>query len=193
MRRIPIAIGLTLLLGAGLATPTFAAQPLVREHYSWSDSIDAEICGVMLHGEAHGSGVFMLKSGRAGDPTPYFFDNYRWEIVWTSPDDPTVGFIESGNGMWRDQRITLIEGTVYHFEIHEVGNPYQILTLDGRQVLRDIGRITWEFDVDTHGDEDLSNDEFLWGPDPTSLAGPHPLLTISDEEWCETVLGLLDS
>ena len=191
MRRLAVSVTCALLLSAALI-PAVAAKPLVKENYSGSESFDANICGVDLHGELTFSGVFMLKEGRRGDPTPYFFDNYSWQVVWTDPADDSRGFIESGNGMWKDLHIRLIEGTVYEFTVHEVGAPYQITTLDRRKVLRDRGRITWTFIVDTQGDADLSNDVFLTDPTPVSVAGPHPLLEMDEEAWCATVLPLLE-
>ncbi|MDQ3938849.1 MAG: hypothetical protein M3253_09255 [Chloroflexota bacterium] len=191
MKRLSLSL-LSALLLVGLMAAPAAAKPLEREHYSFSDSFDDVICGVPLHGEFNASGLFMLKEGRRGNPTPYFFDNYSWQVVWTDPADPSRGFIESGNALWRDQHITLLEGTVYRFVIREVGAPYQIRTLDGRKVLRDRGRITWTFDVDTQGDADLSNDVFLTDPTPVSVAGPHPLLFLDGDEWCDVVLSILD-
>ena len=46
---------------------------------------------------------------------------------------------------------------------------------DGRKLIFDAGRIFWAFDVDTKGDNDLSNDEFV-ADYPPSVAGPHPIL-----------------
>jgi hypothetical protein len=191
MKRVLGLLAVCVLLSTALAVSA-AAKPLVKENYSDSFGFDEVICGVDLHGEVPFSGVFMLKEGRPGDPTPYFFDNYRWQLIWTDPEDDSRGFIESGKGMWKDLHIRLIEGTVYEFTIHEVGVPYQIKTLDGRSVHRDRGRITWTFIVDTQGDSDLENDVFLTVPTPASVAGPHPLLEMDGDTWCTTVLSLLD-
>jgi hypothetical protein len=170
---------ITGLLLAALATPVLA-KPLVREHYSGTDSFLVEDgCGHDWNVEATFSGLFMLKSGRRGDATPYFFDNYRYHEVWTAVDDSSLVFIHEGNAMWKDLHITLVEGTVYNFQALEPGQPSVWRTGDGTLILRDRGSIIWDFTVDTHGDDDLSNDEFLFDVAPT-IRGPHPELLSED-------------
>jgi hypothetical protein len=129
----------------------------------------------------------MLKAGRAGDPTPYYFDNYRYHEVWTDVSDPTRQIVHEGNALWRDQRITHVNGTIYHFIVHEVGQPSVGKTMDGEVVFRDRGSIVWEFTVDTKGDADLSNDVVIGDEGPTAIHGPHPDLLATDELRCEWI------
>ncbi|HET7721640.1 MAG TPA: hypothetical protein VFK43_16845, partial [Acidimicrobiales bacterium] len=72
-----------------LAVPaTASAQPLEREHYSFQevDTFTDTECGapITIDYTGDGSGVFMLKEGRRGDPTPYYFDNYRFVETYTN-------------------------------------------------------------------------------------------------------------
>ena len=180
MRRLAIGLIAGLLLTA-IAAPVLA-KPLVREHYSGSDAFLIEDgCGHDWNVEVTFSGLFMLKSGRHGDPTPYLFDNYRYREVWTAVDDPSLVIIHEGNGLYKDLRITLVEGTTYHFQALESGQPSVWRSADGTILFRDRGSIIWDFTVDTKGDDDLGNDEFLFDTAPT-IRGPHPELV--SEDFC---------
>jgi hypothetical protein len=184
------ALVLTVALTA-VAMPALA-RPLDHVQYSGSDSFVVEdLCGTDWQVDVTFSGNFMLKAGRHGSP-PYLFDNYSYREVWTDLNDPTRVVIHEGNGLWRDHRITLVEGTIYHFEIHETGQPSGWWTADGTLIFRDRGAIVWEFTVDTLGDDDLSNDIFISDEGPTSIHGPHPEL-LSGEGFCEAINGALDA
>jgi hypothetical protein len=175
------------LLLSAIAEPTIA-RPLEHEHYSGSDSFTAEdLCGTDWNVDVTFSGNFMLKAGRAGDPTPYFFDNYEYYQVWTDANDPSHSVIHEGNGLYKDLRITLVEGTIHHFQALEAGQPSVWRSLDGAILFRDRGSIIWEFTVDTKGDDDLDNDEFLDFEGPTVIRGPHPELTSTEEEFCAAI------
>ena len=84
-----------------------------------------------------------------------------------------------------------VEGTVYTFVAQETGRPYSLTTMDGTQLFVDRGRLLTTFQVDTHGDDDLSNDEFIEG----SWAlldenGSHPGFFF-EGDFCEIVQDLL--
>ena len=191
MRRFMVPWVAAALSLAALATPALA-RPLEHEHYSGSDSFVFEDgCGTDWAVEVTFSGNFMLKDGRDGSP-PYFFDNYQYREVWTDVSDPDRVVIHQGNGLWRDQHITLVEGTTFHFEIIESGQPSTWWTGDGQLIFRDRGSIVWEFTVDTQGDDDLSNDELVSEEGPTRINGPHPELLSTFEEFCHAVNSALD-
>ncbi len=96
----------------------------------------------------------MLKQGRRGDPTPYFFDNYKYETVFTNPETG-AWFTQSGNGMFKDLKIVNVSGTVYSFETIEVGRPFEVRDMNGDLVIKDRGHLRTRFSVDTLGDSDL--------------------------------------
>jgi hypothetical protein len=181
-RRLALSLSLAILLAA-LAAPA-GAKPLAHEHYAGTDSwVLEDFCGTDWNVESTFSGNFMLKAPRADNPTPFFFDNYRWSDVLTDVNDPSRVFTVSGNGLWRDQHITLVEGTIYHFEVIEAGAPITV-RVDGKIIVRDRGSIVWEFTVDTKGDADLSNDELVSDDGPTAVHGPHLELFMDDAERC---------
>jgi ethanolamine utilization protein EutP (predicted NTPase) len=162
------------------------AAPIERERYAGTETGTEFTCGVTYEFEVTFSGLFMLKDGRAGDPTPYLFDNYQYRDVHHDADGR--GWILEGRGLYKDLQITHVEGTVYQFVAIEPGQPFSIRTLDGRAVLRDRGVLKTTFMVDTKGDFDLSNDEFIESSFEVLLdAGAHPGFYLAEEEFCAAV------
>ena len=159
-------------------------------HYSFVDFFTYSDCGFQVDGEFHGSGLFHLRPGKHGDPTPYLFDNYDWYAVHTNPANGKW-FREQGNGLYRDLHITNVEGTVYTFVAQETGRPYSIVTSDGTKVFFDRGRLLTTFQVDTKGDDDLSNDEFIEGSwSLLAENGSHEAF-FTEFDWCELVNDLI--
>jgi hypothetical protein len=178
-----------ILLLVTLAAPAYA-KPLEQEHYSGTDAGSFQDCGLTIEYEVSFRGLFKLKSGRGGDPTPYLSDDYDWEGIQRNPANGKW-FSERGNGAYKDLRITNLHGTVYRFVAQESGSPWRIQTSDGRTVVKDRGLLRYQFDVDTQGDADLSNDVFLDGPSLIADHGSHPLFHMTSEEFCELVNDLL--
>jgi hypothetical protein len=156
-----------------LATPAVSASPLVREHYSFTDSFTFDDCGFLVQDEVTGQGLFMLKQGHAGDPTPYLFNNYDVTETITNPANGEWITI-THNGLYKDVRITNVEGTVYDFVAHETGQPFVVRDMDGDVILRDRGNLVTFFTVDTQGDSDLDNDVFIEGSFSFVDHGAHP-------------------
>ena len=159
------------LLVLALAGPVQAA-PLVREHYSGSDSYDFDDCGFAVHVDVTFEGVFMLKAPRADGAPPYLFDNYEvHETLTANGKTLTVDH----QGLYKDLRITHVEGTVYQFVAIEAGRPFVVRDEDGTVLLRDRGLLKSTFQVDTMGDTDLSNDVFIEASfEVLKDAGAHP-------------------
>jgi hypothetical protein len=157
-----LALGVAVVAGSTVATGPANAAPLEREHYSGTDSFSFDDCGFLIEGTTTFSGVFMLKEGRGGDATPYVFDNYSHDIVYTNPATG-AWFTLHGEGLYKDLHIVNVEGTVYRFESMEVGQPFVIRDSAGNVVVRDRGRLLTAFTVDTLGDDNLENDIFIDG------------------------------
>jgi hypothetical protein len=177
----------SVILGVMLLLPTTGAGARVieREHYSGTDSGQRRVCGHNLHYELSFSGIFMLKT-RGQQPTPYLFDNYRFQNVFTNAAGN--GFIFQGNGLYKDLRITHVRGTIYRFVSIETGQPFSIRALDGTVVLRDRGMLKTTFLVDTKGDANLDNDRFINGSFRVLKdAGRHPGFYLSEEDFCAAV------
>jgi hypothetical protein len=167
-RSIILVIG---LLALAMAAPVQAA-PLVRENYSGTDSFDFDDCGFVIHDEIVFEGVFMLKAPRADGAPPYLFDNYHTTETLTANGRTLT--IEH-QGLYKDLRITLVEGTIYQFVAIESGQPFVATGEDGTVLIFDRGLLKTTFQVDTLGDSDLDNDIFI--EDSWSLlmdAGSHP-------------------
>lgn len=169
MKRFFIA-GLV-VIGLALA-PAAQAAPLEREHYSGSDSFDFDDCGFTVHEDVTFEGTFMLKAPRADGAPPRLFDNY--EVHETLSANGRTLTIDH-QGLYKDLQITLVGGTVYQFVAMEAGQPFVVRDQDGNVLIRDRGVLKSTFQVDTHGDTDLDNDEFV--EDSFSLLadnGRHP-------------------
>jgi hypothetical protein len=174
----------------GHGTVTVQRVSADGRHYAYRDQYQYADCGFEVTGTAWGSGLFMLKSGRRGDATPYYFENYEWHAVTVNPANGKW-FREDGNGLYKDLRIINVEGTIYTFEAVETGRPFTLTDMDGNRVYADRGRLLTQFTVDTKGDDDLSNDEFIDGTwSLLAENGAHPGFFI--EDWCaEVVVPLL--
>jgi hypothetical protein len=114
------ALGGAAVLASVLASSaaTAGAKPLERERYSFQDSdtfTDTE-CGdpITIDYAAEFSGLFMLKQGRAGDPTPYLFDNYSGVETYTNVANGET-FTLVHQGLFKDQRIELVG---HHLPVH---------------------------------------------------------------------------
>jgi hypothetical protein len=165
------------------------AAPLEREHYqdTFTDEFDCD--GITLRQEVSVQGLFMLKQGRAGDPTPYLSDNYEYSMRATAVPDTGRWFTREGNGLYKDRKITLVQGTVYQFDAIEAGQPFIVRDMDGNLVLRDRGLLHTRFQVDTKGDADQSNDEFVEGSwELVADRGSHPGFYV---DYCQMAKDLL--
>ena len=173
--------------GVGTITITRSAT---SAHYSFVDRFTYDDCGFRVDVESTNTGTFHLRSGHAGDPTPYLFDNYEWHSTTTNPANGKW-FTEEGNGQYRDLKITNVEGTVYTFQAIESGRPYSLTDMDGNKLFFDRGRLLVTFQVDTKGDDDLSNDEEIPGSfQLLADNGSHPAWHF-DGDFCEIVVDLL--
>src|SRR5262245_61178592 len=110
-----LALGVAVVAGSALVVEPAHAAPLVREHYNYTDSGSFDDCGFQIDFTTVGGGVFILKEGRRGDATPYLFDNYEYDNVFTNPANGKW-FTRHGDGLYKDLHIVNVEGTIYRFE-----------------------------------------------------------------------------
>jgi hypothetical protein len=142
-----------------LAMPA-AARPIERENYSGTDSFDFDDCGFVVHDEVAFNGVFMLKAPESPEAPPRYFDNYEVHEVLTANG---LTLYVDHNGLYKDLRISQVDGTIYQFVAMESGQPFVVRDGDGNVLIRDRGVLFTTFQVDTKGDSDLDNDEFIEG------------------------------
>ena len=98
----------------------------------------------------------MLKAGKRGGP-PRFFDNYSFVDTYTNVDTGNWVTV-SGNGNFRDLKITHVEGTVYNYVARFSGQGNVVRDMAGNVLLRSSGSGTVHAVIDTKGDTDLDND-----------------------------------
>ena len=172
---VPILVLLTLTLAA----PANAA-PLERENYSGTDSFDFDDCGFIIHDEVTFKGTFILKAPRKAGAPPYLFDNYEnHETLTANGRTLTIDH----QGLYKDLKITLVQGTIYQFVAMEAGQPFVARDQAGNILFRDRGVLKTTFQVDTKGDTDLDNDVFIEGSWALlSDHGRHPAFYI---DFCE--------
>jgi hypothetical protein len=171
------AVATATVAAAGVLMAPAQARPL--EHDRWSDS-GTEIvreCGMRLQRDFDASGMFMLQEGRAGDSTPLVMNRYRYRTVVTNLATGKW-VIEQGHGVYKDLRATHLYGTVYQLLAQEVGQPFSLFSMDGERVIFDRGMLRTTFQIDTLGDADLSNDEYIEGSfSVVADRGRHPAST----------------
>ena len=152
------------------------AEPLVRKHYdeTFTEPFTDTTCGdaITIDYTIHFTGLLMIKPGRAGDPKPYFFENYSEVETFTNVANGLTVTI-THQGLFKNLRVEHLEGTIIKITSIETGRQWAIFGPDGEKLMFDAGLIRYTQYFDTLGDGDPENDVFL-GEDPLSFAGPHP-------------------
>ena len=166
------------------------AQATVFEKgsFTFSDSFPEEVCGIATRHDFTVRGHFRSRTGKH-DLDQAFFGQ--------SSERFTDTFTNLANGKWYtiEGRLTLMDvkasplgGNVFEFKYREAGTVV-VRDMQGNVVLRDRGSI-WNLQVfDTLGDSmpggNTLDDQVL------RVNGPHPGFDQSDEEFCDTVHGMI--
>ncbi len=187
----PLAVAVAAALMAVGTAPPASGAPLVREHHSETFVDTDTFCGHTWDITGESAGLFMLKQGRHGDLTPYLFDNYSYRVQFL--DVATgKGFVQQGNGLFKDSSITPLGGTVYRVEARESGQPFTLRTLGGKVVVKDRGVLVYAFVVDTLGDADIDNDIFADGSlELLADHGSHLGFYLDEAGYCGVVESIL--
>jgi len=179
------------LLSASLAAILWSAtlpahaRVIDRQRYSDTDVAHERTCGRYLRVETTFKGIRMTKSSPGGGPSTGT-DHYDIHEVLTVANGD--GYIIDQNGLYHEVKVRPAGGTLYRYTAINVGQVFTIRTLDGKAVERNRGLEEITFLLDTKGDADPANDEYL--DDTIQLVrdvGKHPLITQTDAEFCSVI------
>lgn len=184
------AVGLALALGAAIAVASPAEATIVHtEHYAGTYADDFPLCGIDVHVDGEFSGRVKIREGKGPDAGAFFLqDHFSFHETFTNTANGKY-FTISGNGVFQELKATRIEGSVFEFIAHEVGQPFVLRDMDGNVVVRDRGAIVYRGVFDTLGDDEPGGIEIE--SEVVRIAGPHPGFVASDEDVCGVVTSLL--
>lgn len=184
------ALAVALALGATLAVASPAEATIIQtEHYAGSFEAEFEFCGLDVHYEDEWSGRVKIRQGKGRDAGAFFVqDHFSGVETFTNTANGKF-FTISHDGVFQELRATRVEGSVFEFVAHEVGQPFVVRDMDGRVVLRDRGNITSTVLFDTLGDDEPGGD-FL-GVVDVRVSGPHPGFFLEPGEECPGVNDLI--
>jgi hypothetical protein len=154
-----------------------ASKPIAQFHDHFTDSFQADICGVEVDAVVVVTDNFFLYEDGS------FKDVMSVSQTFTNPETgKSVILSSAGTVTGTDAIIDETAGTVT-FVTSFVGLPEKIQAANGRVLLRDAGVITF---TDTF---DLETGEFL-GTEVT-VSGPHPEAASDFNLFCETIVPAL--
>ena len=184
-----IAIG----LGAGLVAAGTASATMFQkvEPYSGVDNFPIDgFCGldeVQLNVEF--SGRVHIREGKNKQASAFFLqDNYSVLETITNRQNGKF-FTISHDGVFQDIRATRVEGNIFEFVSHDVGQPLVVRDMDGNVVVRDRGAIAFTYLFDTLGD-DVPGGDFIADLD-VRVSGPHPAFFTEPGDECPAVVDMI--
>jgi hypothetical protein len=184
-------LGIVISLGliALSAAPADATMYQKVEPYSGTEVFDFSLCGLDIHEVFTFSGKLLIRTG-TGDLAGAFFghNNYSYVDTFTNTANDKF-FTISGNGLNQDVQATHVEGSIFEFVSHDVGQPYTVRDMSGAVVLRDRGSLSFTYLFDTGGD-DVPGGTFL---EDISLrvSGPHPGFFLDEATACAGVIAMI--
>ena len=193
-RRAMVGSLIGLALVAVSAAPAQATIYQKVEAYSGSYDFGTFVaCGVTVHRTIDYSGKFMIRTG-TGDLAGAFFahDLLSYTETWTNvtPESQSLNkfFTISGSSLTQDVRATHIEGTIFEFVTHQVGQPYTVRNMAGQVILRDRGALTWTylFDTGTPGPGGTTIEDLSF-----RVSGPHPGYFLDPAAQCAGLVSLI--
>lgn len=185
-------LGVVISLGliALSAVPADATMYQKVQAYSGTDPAqDFTLCGLDVHEVFSFSGKVSIRAG-TGDLAGAFFGHNNYSSVDTFTNIANGKFFTiSANGLNQDVRATHVEGSIFEFVSHDVGQPYTVRDMSGAVVLRDRGSLSFTYLFDSGGDnvpggiflEDIS----------FRASGPHPGYFLDEAAQCAGVIALI--
>ena len=176
------------VMSIAFVTPVEATMFQKVEPYSGEENFPIDgFCGLEeVQFNSEFSGRFHIREGKGKQAGAFFLhDNFSvLETLTNRQNDKS--FTVSRDGVFQDIRATRVDGSIFEFVSHEVGQPFVVRDMDGKVVLRDRGAITRTYLFDTLGDDvpvGVEIEEL-----DVRISGPHPGFGPPD---CEAVRDLL--
>lgn len=171
------------------AAPAGATMYQKVEPYSGTEVHDFALCGLQIHEVFTFSGKISIRAG-TGKLAGAFFghNNYSYVDTFTNIANDKF-FTISGNGLNQDVRATRVEGSIFEFVSHDVGQPYTVRDMSGAVVLRDRGSLSFTYLFDTLGDN-VPGGTFLQDVS-LRVSGPHPGFFLDEADVCPSVIGMI--
>ena len=174
MKKLLATIAAAAAMSIASVAPVNATMFQKVEPYAGHENLPIDgFCGldeVQLNVEF--SGRVLIREGKGKQDGAFFLhDNFSvLETITNRQNDKF--FTVSRDGVFQDIRATRVDGSIFEFVSHEVGQPFVVRDMDGNVVLRDRGAITFTYLFDTLGD-DVPGGDFIEELD-VRISGPHP-------------------
>jgi hypothetical protein len=186
MRVRSVSIMAALIVGVAVPGMAQAAPPLENIHYDDVEVGSFDDCGFTIDFEITNTGHFMVREVEGSGGQAFLgHDNYQFRNVLTNPETGAF-MVVYGHGLFKEFTASHVDGNIWEFTAHDVGQPITIEDSEGNVVLRDIGRVTFRALFDTLGDGQPGGE--LLEEEITSVSGPHPGI---DTDFCAIATDLI--
>lgn len=179
------AVGLAL----APAIPADATMFVINDTFEFHDEGSFDDCGFTIEFVYDVVGSTSIRTGK-GDRDTAFFGRTQIDELETLTNPETGKFFTiEGHFQGQDVKAEHVEGSLFRFVYHEVGQPVVLRNMDGEVIVRDRGRLAFEDLFDTTGDDVPGGIfvEFLG----VRVSGPHPAFLADDAAFCELASSLL--
>lgn len=177
------ALAAALALGATLAVASPAGATIIeRDSYEFTEVDNFDFCGINFDWTGEFSGDIKIREGKNRNAGAFFLQDRFSSVETFVNTENGEYFTIDHNGVFQELRARHVEGNIFEFVAHEVGQPFVLRDSDGNVLVRDRGAITYTVLFDTFGDDEPGGEllDFL----DIRISGPHPGFTSSDEEVC---------
>lgn len=182
-----LAVGLPV----AIAAPAQATMFDKVTHYegTWSPPGGTEeLCGMDVGYRVDFKGAYLIRAGKGKQAGAFFLHDKRFAVETFTNEATGRWFTVSVNVVVQDVKATRVDGPIFEFVTHEVGQ-VTVRDMNGTPLLRDRGRIAWNYLFDTGGD-DVPGGTYL-DELGVQVSGPHPIYDLSDEDFCAAVIPLI--
>ncbi len=168
-------VGTSLAIGCVMAAAPVgsaaADRPIERGTFSESESFVAHLCGRDWESTATFEGRYMVRA-TDGVPLESFHEVSSFSI-WHVAENGDAYETAAHRQLLRTTDIEHVTGNVYRITEQNSGNTWGIYSASGQAAWRDRGLWIQSFEIDTLGDNDPENDQFVDGSYEASWRGPH--------------------